>query len=162
MALEARIGDLHVRIAVSADDGGAIIWPLLAGPAPAKEYLLRGLIGTEAERINLVNHAVPTEDVLPMARKIVQELRRRPVWAVRFTKSTINIQLKQQFNMMMDALRANRSRCAAATSAKARERSLNSANQSSPMTRRCKKPAKVVAFSLAAWSAAILAFELEN
>jgi enoyl-CoA hydratase len=105
MSRDARIGDPHVRIGVSAGDGGAIIWPLLVGPARAKEYLMRGLIATatEAERINLVNHAVPADEVLPMAHKIAQELRELPIWAVRFTKSTINIQLKQQFNLMMDA-----------------------------------------------------------
>jgi enoyl-CoA hydratase/carnithine racemase len=105
MAQDARIGDPHVQIGVSAGDGGAIIWPLLVGPARAKEYLMRGLIvsGTQAERINLVNHAVPANEVLPMAHKIAQELRQLPVWAVRFTKSTINIQLRQQFNMIMDA-----------------------------------------------------------
>jgi enoyl-CoA hydratase/carnithine racemase len=105
MAQDARIGDPHVQVGVAAGDGGAIIWPLLVGPARAKEYLMRGLIATgkEAERINLVNHAVPTDEVLPMAFKIAKEFRRLPVWAVRFTKSTINIQLKHQFNMMMDA-----------------------------------------------------------
>jgi enoyl-CoA hydratase/carnithine racemase len=105
MAQDARIGDPHVRIGLSAGDGGAIIWPLLVGPARAKEYLMRGLIatGTEAERINLVNHAVPIDEVLPMARKIADEFRQLPIWAVRFTKSTINIQVKQQFNLMMDA-----------------------------------------------------------
>jgi enoyl-CoA hydratase len=105
IAMDARIGDPHVQVGLPAGDGGAVIWPLLVGPARAKEYLLRGLIvtGTEAERINLVNHAVPTEDVLPMARKIANEFRQLPTWAIRFTKSTINIQVKQQFNLLMDA-----------------------------------------------------------
>jgi enoyl-CoA hydratase/carnithine racemase len=105
IAQDARIGDPHVRIGLPAGDGGAIIWPLLVGPARAKEYLMRGLImtGAEAERINLVNHAVPVAEVLPLARKIAEEFRQLPIWAVRFTKSTINIQVKQQFNMMMDA-----------------------------------------------------------
>jgi enoyl-CoA hydratase/carnithine racemase len=105
MAQDARIGDPHVRIGLSAGDGGAVIWPLLVGPARAKEYLMRGLIatGTEAERINLVNHAVPLDEVMPLASTIAQELRQLPIWAVRFTKSTINIQVKQQFNQMMGA-----------------------------------------------------------
>jgi enoyl-CoA hydratase/carnithine racemase len=105
MNQDARIGDPHTKVGVSAGDGGAIIWPMLIGTARAKEYLIRGLIatGTEAERIGLVNHAVPAAEVLPLARSIAEEIRHLPIWAVRFTKSTINIQLKQQFNLMMDA-----------------------------------------------------------
>jgi len=105
MASEARIGDPHVKAGVSAGDGGAIIWPLLVGPARAKEYLMRGLIitGTEAERINLVNHSVPSAEVMPLARKIAEELCELPAWAVRYTKSTINIAVRQQFNLLMDA-----------------------------------------------------------
>src|SRR3569832_1020845 len=62
IAEDARIGDPHVHVGVSAGDGGAVIWPLLVGPAKAKEFLMRGNLikGVEAERINLVNHAVPT------------------------------------------------------------------------------------------------------
>jgi len=105
MALEARIGDPHVRVGVSAGDGGAIIWPLLVGPARAKEYLMRGLLatGAEAAHMNLVNHAVPATEVLPMALKIAEELVQLPPWAVRFTKATINIAVRQQLNLYMDA-----------------------------------------------------------
>lgn len=105
MAQDARIGDPHVKAGVSAGDGGAIIWPLLVGPARAKEYLMRGLIvnGTEAERINLVNHAVPAAEVMPLARKIAEELCDLPPWAVRYTKATINIAVRHQFNQLMDA-----------------------------------------------------------
>src|SRR5882757_1262242 len=39
----AKIADPHVKIGLVAGDGGAAIWPLLVGPARAKEYLLRGM-----------------------------------------------------------------------------------------------------------------------
>ncbi|MGH9206539.1 MAG: enoyl-CoA hydratase/isomerase family protein, partial [Acidimicrobiales bacterium] len=57
----ARIGDPHVRMGYVAGDGGAVIWPQLIGFARAKEYLLLGdtLTAPEAERIGLINHAVP-------------------------------------------------------------------------------------------------------
>jgi enoyl-CoA hydratase len=105
MAEDARIGDPHVKLGVSAGDGGAIIWPLLVGPARAKEYLMRGLLATgiEAERINLVNHAVPADQVLPLAQKIAQELVELPAWAVRFTKATINVAVRQYFSQIVDA-----------------------------------------------------------
>jgi enoyl-CoA hydratase len=105
MSEVARIGDPHVRVGVSAGDGGAIVWPLLVGPSRAKEYLMRGMLatGTEAARINLVNYAVPQTEVLPLALKIANELTHLPPWAVRFTKASINIPLRQQFNLYMDA-----------------------------------------------------------
>lgn len=105
IAEDARIGDPHVKVGVSAGDGGAIIWPLLLGPARAKEYLMLGLIatGTEAERINLVNRAVPRDEVMATAKKLAGDLLKLSPWAVRYTKSTVNIMVRHYLNMMMDA-----------------------------------------------------------
>src|SRR3546814_1104310 len=49
----ARIIDGHTRLGVAAGDHAAICWPLLAGMAKAKYYLLTcdTLTGEEAERI---------------------------------------------------------------------------------------------------------------
>lgn len=109
IAEDAKIGDPHVKVGVAAGDGGAIIWPLLLGPARAKEYLMLGLIATgkEAERINLVNRAVPVEEVLPTANKIAGDLCKLSPWAVRYTKSTVNIMVRHYLNMMMDASMAS-------------------------------------------------------
>ena len=38
----ATIVDPHVRVGIVAGDGGAAIWPLVLGPARAKQYLLTG------------------------------------------------------------------------------------------------------------------------
>jgi enoyl-CoA hydratase len=105
ISTEARIGDPHVRVGVSAGDGGSIIWPLLVGVSRAKEYLMRGMLasGVEAERMNLVNHAVPSAEVMPLALNIARELADLPPWAVRYTKASLNIPLRQQFNSYMDA-----------------------------------------------------------
>jgi enoyl-CoA hydratase len=61
MADHARIADPHVRAAMVAGDGGAVLWPLLMGPNRAKEYLMTGDLVTapEADRLGLVNHVVP-------------------------------------------------------------------------------------------------------
>jgi enoyl-CoA hydratase/carnithine racemase len=42
----ARFADTHVKVGVVAGDGGAVIWPLLIGPARAKEFLMRGISST--------------------------------------------------------------------------------------------------------------------
>ena len=46
---DARIGDLHVNIGLSAGDGGAIIWPQLIGYPRAKEFLMTGRLIDGAE-----------------------------------------------------------------------------------------------------------------
>lgn len=100
----AKIGDTHVRVGLVAGDGGAVIWPLLIGPNRAKEYLMRGLLirGDEAAKIGLVNHAVPADQVMAKAYEIAEELAALPKWAVRWTKLSINKNLKQQLNLTLD------------------------------------------------------------
>ncbi len=101
----ARIADPHVKIGLVAGDGGAVIWPMLVGPNRAKEFLMRGnLIGAvEAERIGLLNYALPPDEVLPKARALAQELADGPPWAIRWTKLSVNKAIKEQFNLIMDA-----------------------------------------------------------
>ncbi|MBI2890243.1 MAG: enoyl-CoA hydratase/isomerase family protein [Nitrospirae bacterium] len=101
---QARIADPHVRVGVVAGDGGAVIWPLLIGPARAKEFLMRGhgVTGAEAARIGLVNHAVPPDQVLAKAREIAAEIAEGATLAIRWTKRSVNRWLKQQVNMILD------------------------------------------------------------
>ena len=42
VAEDAKLGDGHVKLGVAAGDHAAIIWPLLAGMAKARYYLLTG------------------------------------------------------------------------------------------------------------------------
>src|SRR5262249_6771464 len=97
---KARFGDPHVRVGIVAGDGGAVIWPLLIGPARAKEFLMRGHLvnGAEAAKIGLGNHARP-----PKARELAQELADGPTWAVRWSKLSVNKWLKDQLNLILDA-----------------------------------------------------------
>jgi enoyl-CoA hydratase len=61
----AKIGDPHVNAGLVAGDGGALIWPQLIGFARAKEYLFTGdlMTAAEAERIGLINHVVPADQL---------------------------------------------------------------------------------------------------
>jgi enoyl-CoA hydratase len=87
----ARFGDPHVRMGYVAGDGGAVIWPQLIGFARAKEYLLTGdmLDAKEAERIGLINYA--------------DKLARGATKAIKWTKTSINMPLRQLAHSMMDA-----------------------------------------------------------
>jgi len=101
----ARIADTHVKVGLVAGDSGAVIWPVLIGPARAKEFLMRGLIitGAEAAKMGLVNYAVPADQVLTKAGQIARELADGPTWAIRWTKLSVNKWLKEQVNLILDA-----------------------------------------------------------
>ena len=102
---KARFGDPHVRVGIVAGDGGAVIWPLLCGLAKAKEMLMTGdlISATEAERIGLVNHVVPLEQVLPKAMDLAQRLANGPTRAIRWTKLACNKRLRDEVNLVLDA-----------------------------------------------------------
>ena len=101
-AEDAKLGDTHVRVGLVTGDGGAVMWPLLIGPQRAKEYLMRGklLNGKKAEEIGLVNYAFPKEQVLDEALKIAREIAAQPIWAVRWSKASVNKQVKAQLNLI--------------------------------------------------------------
>lgn len=97
VAEDARIGDGHVKLGVAAGDHAAIIWPLLAGMAKAKYYLMTGemVTGVEAERIGLVAKALPREQVLDEALRIADGLSAGAQQAIRLTKRSLNNWLRQ-------------------------------------------------------------------
>jgi enoyl-CoA hydratase len=96
-AEDARLGDGHVKLGVAAGDHAAMIWPLLAGMAKARYYLLTGemLTGAEAERIGLVSLALPRERVLDEAMRIAGDLANGSQLAIRWTKRALNNWLRQ-------------------------------------------------------------------
>jgi enoyl-CoA hydratase/carnithine racemase len=101
----AKFGDSHVKVGLVAGDGGAVVWPLLVGPSRAKEFLMRGRLvnGTEAQALGLVNHVVPTAEVMDAAMKMAEELNALPPLAVRWTKLSVNKWIKHQLNLILDA-----------------------------------------------------------
>lgn len=105
MSTKARIGDPHVGVGFVAGDGGAIIWPQLIGYARAKELLMTGeLITAErAASIGLVNHAVAPEELDARVAQFCDRLNRGAKLAIRYTKVSINIGLKQLAHSILDA-----------------------------------------------------------
>lgn len=101
----AKIGDPHVKVGLVAGDGGAVIWPQLIGFARAKEFLMTGdlLTAKRAAEIGLINHAVPAAELDAKVAEIVEKLASNPRWAVRWTKTLVNLQLKEIANQLMDA-----------------------------------------------------------
>ena len=91
-ALDARLGDGHVRLGVAAGDHAAILWPLLCGMAKARYYLLTGemMTGEEAERLGMVSKAVPRDQVLDEALRVANGLAAGSQLAIRWTKRSLN------------------------------------------------------------------------
>lgn len=100
----ARFADPHVRAGIVAGDGGAVIWPQLIGFARAKEYLMTGdaVDAKTAERIGLVNHVVPDDELDDAALAFAQRLAGGAIQAIKYTKVSVNIALKQLAHMIMD------------------------------------------------------------
>ncbi|MCL1962406.1 MAG: enoyl-CoA hydratase-related protein [Desulfovibrionaceae bacterium] len=110
---DARISDPHVRIGVTAGDGGAAIWPLLVSLARAKEYLMTGdsLTAAEAERIGLVNHVAPAAQLVATAQAMAQRLAQGSRMAIRSTKAALNKHLRESVNLVLDTSLALEKEC---------------------------------------------------
>jgi len=95
-ALDAKLGDGHVKLGVAAGDHAAILWPLLCGMAKARYYLMTGemITGEEAERMGMVSKALPRDQVLDEALRVADELASGSQLAIRWTKRALNNWLK--------------------------------------------------------------------
>jgi enoyl-CoA hydratase len=104
MAESATIADPHVCMGVVAGDGGTAIWPLAVGPARAKEYLLTGdpLTAVEAERIGLVNHVTPDDELHDRATAFAGRLADGAPLALRATKLCVNNWVKEALRSTFD------------------------------------------------------------
>lgn len=101
----AKIGDPHVCVGLVAGDGGAVIWPQLIGYARAKEFLMTGdlMSATEAARIGLINHVAPRAELDEQVNAFAARLAGGATKAIRWSKMTVNIGLKQLAHSIMDA-----------------------------------------------------------
>lgn len=104
MAEGARIGDPHVKAGIVAGDGGPVLWPMLVGMNRAKEYLMTGdlLTAQEADRIGLVNHVVPLDELEDAAMHMARTLAQGAQIAIRFNKRLVNKELEDRVNRIYD------------------------------------------------------------
>ncbi|MCG8590876.1 MAG: enoyl-CoA hydratase-related protein [Proteobacteria bacterium] len=104
MAENASVADPHVRVGIVAGDGGAAIWPLVLGPARAKEYLLTGdpVPAAAALELGLVNRVVPAAELESQALAFAERLAAGAPLALRYTKQAVNKLLKDALNTAFD------------------------------------------------------------
>lgn len=90
-ARDARLGLNFARLGIHPGMGSSWTLPRLVGPAHAADLLLSGrmLDGAEAERIGLVNRAVPADAVLAEALDLAAEIAACAPVAVRGTKRAL-------------------------------------------------------------------------
>lgn len=117
MSDTAKIGDTHVKVGLTAGDGGQVIWPLLVGPHRAKEYLMAGELipASEADRIGLVNHVVPADELLDHARAYAAKLANGAQSAIRWAKMAVNKMVEQQQVLSLDFGLATEFMCSSGT-----------------------------------------------
>jgi enoyl-CoA hydratase len=101
----ARIGDPHVRAGLVAGDGGAVIWPQLIGFARAKYYLMTGdlITAPDAAAMGLITRSVPEAELDETVDKLAARLAAGATKAIRWTKVSANIALRQLAHATFDA-----------------------------------------------------------
>lgn len=100
----ARFGDPHVKIGLTAGDGGCIIWPQLIGFARAKQYLLSGdfIAAPEAVAMGLINFAVPFAELDAKTDEWANRLAAGAPLALQTTKTLVNMELLRIAHSLMD------------------------------------------------------------
>ena len=101
---DGQILDPHVKVGLVAGDGGAVIWPQLIGYARAKHYLMTGeaVRAKEALEMGLVNFVVPRDGLDAAVDAYADDLAAGATRAIRWTKTSVNIGLKQLAHSIMD------------------------------------------------------------
>jgi enoyl-CoA hydratase len=96
MAEQAYLAEPRSSIGLVPGDGGAIVWPLLAGVPAARAYLLTGdrMPAAEAHRLGLVHRVVGSDALLEDAMTLADRLAGLSPHAVRATKRALNLQLE--------------------------------------------------------------------
>ncbi|MDY6879415.1 MAG: enoyl-CoA hydratase/isomerase family protein [Desulfatiglans sp.] len=87
-AEEAEIGSPEVKVASSVTGGALRLIQDLVGPGKARELLYTGknIDGKEAERIGLVNKAVPLGELMDEARKMARDIAENSLFSIKMIK----------------------------------------------------------------------------
>lgn len=93
---DARFGDPHVRVGLTAGDGAALVLPHIIGHMRARELLLVGdlISAAEAHDYGLINHVTPAAELDAKVNQIATKLARGAQLAIRYTKAILNASLR--------------------------------------------------------------------
>ncbi len=104
-AENAKIGDPHVGVGLTAGDGGALIWPQRIGLTLAKEFLLTGelLTAKRAQELGLVNHCLPAGELDAAVDTFAKKMLAGAMGAIKSTKILLNMELKRIAHSVLEA-----------------------------------------------------------
>ncbi len=90
-AAGTRFSEGYVQVGLIPGDGGTYFLPRLVGAARALELLWTGdfISAEEAERIGLVNHVLPLDELLPSVHALAARLAAGPSTAIRMIKRAV-------------------------------------------------------------------------
>ena len=123
-AKDARIGSPEASVSSSVTGGAFRLIQNLIGPGKACELLFTAepIDGKEAERIGLVNRAVPSKDLLDEALKIARRISQNDPFSVKMMKKGLRM---AQGEVSLEALMAFEiEACLACVSTQSREKAL--------------------------------------
>lgn len=92
-AEDAPIGSPEARVSSSVTGGAFRLLQDLVGPGKASELLFtaRNIDGREAARIGLVNQAVPSEELLPAARRMARDIAANGAFSLKMIKKGLRM-----------------------------------------------------------------------
>ncbi len=92
---EAKIGSPEAKVASSVTGGAFRLVQDLIGPGKARELLFTGeyIDGREAERIGLVNYALPPEQLMDKARELAAKIGANSLFSLKMIKKGLNLAL---------------------------------------------------------------------
>ena len=92
-AEEAKIGSPEARVTSSVTGGAMRLVQELIGPGKARELLFTSeyIDGKEAERIGLVNRAVPLDSLMEEARKTAEKMAENSSFSIKMIKKGLNM-----------------------------------------------------------------------
>ena len=123
-AEEAQIGSPEAKVTSSVTGGAMRLVQDLIGPGKAKELLFTGeyISGKEAERIGLVNRAVPLEKLMGETRAMAQKIAANSAFSIKMIKKGL---LMARGEVSLEALMDFETEaCLACVSTKERQESL--------------------------------------
>ncbi len=122
-AEDAQIGSPEARVTSAVTGGASRLIQDLVGPGKAKELLFTALNidGREAERIGLVNLAVPSDQLLDTTKKMAEDIAKNSSFSIKMIKKGLQMAGEVSLEALMDY---EVEACLACVSTKERQESL--------------------------------------
>ena len=98
-AAEARCGEVFGNVGLIPDSGGTFLLPALVGLRTAKELAMTGRLfdATDAAEMDLINRAVPAEDLDSEVTGLLETLDRKPTETLGLTKRGLHENIGRPF-----------------------------------------------------------------